>query len=209
MPTPRRSAALLVALSAWTGLAIQIYASYQTSPSALAAIWAMLAYFTILSNLLTAFVATAITINRTPLRVPWVAAGTMLSMLLVGTVYFLLLRDIPITGTAANVFLHAITPVLLLIFWIAFEPRGQLRPWHVALWAVYPLAYLAYAMARGSITGRFAYPFLDAGRFGWDTALRNAFFVALGFLAAGAAMVWIDQTIARRRRLPGTLPWRS
>ena len=202
MPNRRRLAALLVALSAFAGLAVQLYASYQISPTALSAVWAMLAYFTVLTNLLTALVTTAIATDRTFLRVPWVVAGTVLSMLLVGVVYFTLLREIPITGTAANVanlLMHGLTPVLLLIFWIAFEPRGQLRPRHVALWAVYPLAYLAYAMARGSITGRFAYPFLDASRFGWNTALRNAFFVAIAFLVAGAALVGIDWATARQQ----------
>jgi hypothetical protein len=67
------------------------------------------------------------------------------------------------------------------------------------LWAIYPTAYLVYAMARGAITGRYAYPFLNALALGWERTAFNALGIAAAFLLCAFAIVWIDKGAGRRR----------
>lgn len=195
-----RGAAGLVGAVAWTGLAIQLAASTDLAGSAGAAIWAMLRYFTILTNLIVALLFTAIAFGRPFKRLPFLLGGATLAMLLVGIVYALLLRGLlELSGGArlADLLLHTATPILVPLYWLAFAPKGGLArhdPW---LWALYPLAYFIYALARGAAEGRYAYPFLDAGRLAPMEIALNAVVMAAGFLLAGYALLWLDRRLAR------------
>jgi hypothetical protein len=59
-----------------------------------------------------------------------------------------------------------------------------------------PLAYFGYALVRGKLEGRYAYPFMDAGHIGWAATATNGALIAAGFLIAGFALVWVDGRIA-------------
>jgi hypothetical protein len=195
-----RIASTIVALSAWAGLVLQFVDSLQlTGNDAIAALWAMLMYFTILTNLLVAVAFTAVALGYAV--VPWVLGGTMLSIVLVGAIYALLLSDIPLGNTStaalANSLVHRITPVLVVLFWIACVPKGTLQ-WHdAAYWAVYPFAYLGYVLLRGYFTQRYPYPFIHVAEIGWATTLRNSTGIAIGFITASILLIGIDQ-LARR-----------
>ena len=52
------------------------------------------------------------------------------------------------------------------------------------------------AIATG-LEGRYAYPFIDVAKIGIGTVLVNAVLIAMGFVAAGHALVWIDRRMAR------------
>jgi hypothetical protein len=99
--------------------------------------------------------------------------------------------------------LHVATPALVPIFWIFFVRKGWLAWRHPLLWAIYPLLYLAYEILRGAATGKYAYPFLDVLRLGWQRTALNAFLIAVGFMVAGFALVWIDHLIGSPA--PGSL----
>ncbi len=82
------------------------------------------------ANLLAAVVFTVIVVNRTRLRSAWVVAGTMLSILLVGVIYALLLhgstRSSPAAPPSPTSSSTWSTPILVPLFWIAFVPKGSL-----------------------------------------------------------------------------------
>jgi hypothetical protein len=202
MNTAGRVAAAAIAATAWIGLAVQLVVLYQQNASLLLTLWIVFGYFTITTNLLVAAVFTAIAADRTALRSGWIVAGTMLSILLVGITYaFLLHGTTELSGgsAVANALLHMVTPVLVPIFWIAFTPKGSLTWRHPLLWAIYPLAYLAYGMARGAATNNYAYPFLNVLTLGWRRTAFNAFCIAVAFMLSGFAIVWIDNRLASRR----------
>jgi hypothetical protein len=195
-----RIAAALIALIAWTGLAFQCADTYAQTHSALLTLWIICGYFTILTNILIAVVFTAIARACGPR--PSLIAGTMLSILLVGVVYGLLLHgimELSRTGTIANALLHMVTPVMVVIYWLAFTPKGTLTRRDPLLWAIYPLSYLAYALVRGAATGRYAYPFLNVATLGWPHTLVNAAIIAAAFLLCGYAIVFIDSRFEPRR----------
>ncbi len=195
-----RIVSTIVALSAWAGLVLQFVDSLQlTGNDAIAALWAMLMYFTILTNLLVAVAFTAVALGYAV--APWVLGGTMLSIVLVGAIYALLLSDIPIgntpTSALANNLVHRITPVLVVLFWIACIPKGTLQ-WHDAIyWAAYPIAYLGYILLRGHFSQHYPYPFIHVAEIGWATTLRNSAGIAIAFITTSIILIGIDQ-LARR-----------
>ena len=193
-----RIAAAIVALVALAGLVVQFAATLDQTGSVAGTLWTLLRYFTVLTNLLVALAFGWVAIGGRPH--PRRLAGVMLAILLVGIVYGLLLRGLlTLSGGAllADTLLHKVTPVLVPLWWIAFAVRGQLRwrdPWG---WALFPALYLPYALLRGMAEGRYAYPFIDVAKIGIGTVLVNAVLIAMGFVAAGHALVWIDRRMAR------------
>jgi hypothetical protein len=189
-----RGFAACIAVAAWFGLGVQFAVTYSATGNALTALGTIFGYFTITTNLLVAVVFTCAAIRRESVR-SWVIAGTALSILLVGVTYVLLLHGtIELSGGSqlANQLTHFVTPALGPLFWIFFVPKGTLHWKHPLLWAIYPLAYLLYEMAHGAATGRYAYPFLNVMVLGWERTAVNALLIALGFMACGWAIVWID-----------------
>ncbi|MBU0658199.1 MAG: Pr6Pr family membrane protein [Alphaproteobacteria bacterium] len=193
-----RMAAAIVALVALAGLVVQFAATLDQTGSVAGTLWTLLRYFTVLTNLLVALAFGWVAIGGRPH--PRRLAGVMLAILLVGIVYGLLLRGLlTLSGGAllADTLLHKVTPVLVPLWWIAFAVRGQLRwrdPWG---WALFPALYLPYALLRGMAEGRYAYPFIDVAKIGIGTVLVNAVLIAMGFVAAGHALVWVDRRMAR------------
>jgi hypothetical protein len=190
----------VIAFSAWFGLAVQFDATWSANGSVPAALWIILRFFTILTALAAALVFTALAL-RPRIAPPALLGGLTLNILLVAIVYRLLLAGTLVqTGQEklADLFLHSITPALVLLFWLLGVPRGALRPRHVWLWAAVPLLYFAYALARGAADGIYPYPFLDVAAIGWPAVLRNAALIAAGFLAAGFGLVGVDRRLARR-----------
>lgn len=194
-----RAGASLIALIAWIGLATQFGVVFRNNGSVAETLWTLLAYFTIMTNLLVAVLFTAIAARRPTFDVTWILAGTTLSILLVGVIYALLLsRLYHLTGGAAfsNVLLHQGTPSLVPLFWLAFARKGRLSFRDPILWGIYPLAYLFYALARGAKSGRYPYPFIDVARLGWARTSLNAALIGLSFLVAGWALVLLDRWLA-------------
>ena len=193
-----RMAAAIVALVALAGLVVQFAATLDQTGSVAGTLLTLLRYFTVRTNLLVALAFGWVAIGGRPH--PRRLAGVMLAILLVGIVYGLLLRGLlTLSGGAllADTLLHKVTPVLVPLWWIAFAVRGQLRwrdPWG---WALFPALYLPYALLRGMAEGRYAYPFIDVAKIGIGTVLVNAVLIAMGFVAAGHALVWIDRRMAR------------
>jgi hypothetical protein len=193
-----RVAAACIAAIAWAGLAVQYIVVYQENSSVLLTLWILFAFFTITTNLLVAVVFTGIAANRTVFRFAWVVAGTMLSILLVGVIYALLLHGLTeLSGgsAVANVLVHMVTPVVVPLFWIFFVDKGGLTWRHPFPWAIYPLAYLAYGLTRGAATGKYPYPFMDVLSLGWEKTAINSIWIAVAFMLSGFATVWIDHRL--------------
>jgi len=196
-----RLAAGAIALVAWIGLAVQWRASTELAGSAGVAFWIMLRFFTIIANLIVAVALTGFALGRPGFGAPQLLGGVTLAILLVGVVFALLLNGLlELSGGAqlADTLLHRVTPVLVMLFWLVFAPKGGLTfkdPW---IWALLPLIYFVYALARGAVEGSYPYPFMDLAKLGWEQTVINAALIALGFVATGYVLVWLDGIMARR-----------
>ena len=194
-----RAAAAFIALVCWIGIGLQFWASFTFRHYDLVlTLWTLARFFTIICNLALAIAMTMVALGKR--LSPLVLGGLTLAILLVGIVYATLLRGLrPLSGLPliANFLLHDISPIAMSVYWLLFVPRGRLdwrAPWH---WAIFPLAYFLYALARGQTDGRYPYPFIDVGKLGWQQVALNAAGIAFLFLLAGFALVWVD----RRRPL--------
>ncbi|MDF2997489.1 MAG: hypothetical protein K0R27_3126 [Xanthobacteraceae bacterium] len=197
-----RALAGLIALAACAGIGVHFGIIASGPASWPGTIWILLAYFTITTNLLVAVVFTGIALDAAMFRSPALLGGTTLSILLVGVVYGLLLRglqELTAGSQFANFLLHQLTPVLAPVYWLGFSRKGALGWRDPLLWTLYPFGYFLYAAARGVIGGRYPYPFMDVLEIGWPQTLLNVALIALGFILAGWALVWLDHWLARAR----------
>jgi hypothetical protein len=154
-------------------------------------------FFTILSNLLA---AAALLI---PLIWPNSTAGRYLArpavrtaitgyIIIVGVVYFLLLRDLS-QATGARLYferaLHYLTPPLFVLDWLLFVPKADV-PWTVGISSLgFPAVYAVWILLHGAITGWYPYPFLDVGDLGYPRTLSNMAGLVLAFLILELALV--------------------
>jgi hypothetical protein len=201
LPRNARIAAGLIALVGLSGLAIQFSVSLGKSGTVPAALWAMLRFFTIIGNTLTAGILTATALGSSWAARPVRLGGITLLMALIGIVYALLLRNVQhLTGAAylATALLHYLVPPLVALFWLVFAPKGGSRLSHPPRWAVLPLVYFAYALIRAGSDGTYPYPFIDVAKLGWPQVLVNALAITLVFLAAGYALVWLDKRMSSK-----------
>lgn len=164
-------------------------------------LWLMAAFFTILTNL--ALAAAMLAVAKGWKIAASQAAGLLLSILVVGLIYHLLLADLwAPQGLAwwADQGLHTGTPIALLLWWITFADK-DIGPRDVPKWLIWPLTYAAYAITRGMITGFWPYPFLNAGNLGLPHLALNLIALAALFGLLGMALVWLASIL---RRLLGT-----
>lgn len=193
-------AAAAIALVGIVALIVRFAVSWHDVGTAGGALWGMLRFFTIIGNVLLVIVMAGIAANLRFATHPRVIGGITLFLLLIGIVYVLLLSNRTLTGWAAfaNILLHYVTTVLTPLFWLSFAPKGGLHWTDPPRWALLPIAYVPYALARAAQDGTYPYPFLNLDRLGWDGMLINVAGIALGFMIVGYGLVGIDRAMARR-----------
>ncbi|WP_202456575.1 MULTISPECIES: Pr6Pr family membrane protein [unclassified Streptomyces] len=189
----------------------------------------VLSYFTVQSNVLVAVVlglAAWRSGGGRPALPPWVTAGTLLFIMITGLVYHLVLADeasgfsmtegaaaLSSWHSASNQLLHTVTPLGVALDWLLFTRPGGLRPRHAALWLLYPLAYLAFALTRGALLSpgpmsRYPYPFLDVDLHGYTGVLANGVIFGLAFYALALLIVGLDR-VRPVPRGPGSGPTKT
>jgi hypothetical protein len=164
-------------------------------------------YFTILTNMLCAAVATAVALGARArpalqvLRRPAFITAAAVSILLVGVIYHLLLRAIhhPVgLEYACNIALHYLVPPLFVVFWWLAVPRGVLVWRDLWLAFAFPAAYAVYVLARGELAGVYPYPFFDVTKLGYPDVLRNAVSLSGVFVATGLTMLALKRSSTKR-----------
>jgi len=199
------------ATAGWLALLLQFPLTIATSRtngmSVLGAVSTYFSYFTILTNLIVALALTASLwgsksrLGRFFSR-PAVIAGTTIYIAFVGLVYSLLLRsqwDPEGLQKIADIILHDVVPVMYVGYWIFLAPKAELRWQSVITWLIYPLAYLVFVVIRGALSGRYPYPFIDAGRIGYTRALLHSLGLLAAFIGIGLLMVAASRWLARGR----------
>ena len=205
-PRLARIHAALGALLAWSGLVLQYGIMVRGSElGSLGATVRFFSYFTILTNTVVACAFTASLIEpRNASRFftrPSVQSGIALAIALVGVAYSLLLRriwDPQGWQRVADHLLHDVVPVLFVAYWVLWVPKDALTPSLVWGWALYPVAYFAFAIAQARLTGWYPYPFIDVTSLGYAAVVRNALVILALFVAAGLLMVIAGRRFGRR-----------
>lgn len=152
------------------------------------------AFFTVQSNVLV-----AVTSARLALRPEAGGAvqralrlSALVGITVTGVVFHLVLRQLQeLQGYAAfaDLLLHTMSPLLCVVGWLCFGPRGAVDRRAVAGALVFPIAWLAFTLLRGTAVGFWPYPFLNVDDLGLGTVVVNCALVAVLFtgLTLGAA----------------------
>jgi len=109
------------------------------------------------------------------------------------------LPDLQGLGKVADFLLQAASPLLCGIGWLVFGPRGRTSWRTVRLAAIFPVAWLVFALVRGPLVGDYyPYPFLDVGAHGYPKVLLNCALVAALFLGIAAGAYLLDRRLDDR-----------
>ena len=123
-------------------------------------------------------------------------------IVIVGTVYFALLRNLDHATGLRLLFeyvLHYVTPPLFVLDWLLFVPKGEIG-WRNGVDSLaFPLVYLGWTLAHGAYGGWYPYPFLDVLELGYGRVLLNTAGLILAFLALELLLVAIDRLIRQNR----------
>lgn len=198
--TAARSTAALIAVAALGAMVPPVTNGLARGEGLVEMIWILLRFFTILTNLAVGMVWAWLALRGREAVSPLVQGGAMLAIMLVGLVYNLVLEPMPQPNwwsALGDDVHHFWVPLAVPLWWLAFTPHRTLN-WRAALiWALYPLAYCAYAVTRAAVEGiAVPYFFMDTAALGWPAALQNMAMIAVAFVAAGLIAVALD------RRLP-------
>jgi hypothetical protein len=161
-------------------------------------------YFTNLSNLFAAFVllltafrffsgrATSASSDR-------LRAVSTVNMAVVGVVFTLLLRDVDLGALLPwiNTWLHYVMPCAVVLDWLLQPPRTKLGARQLLVIQIFPLAYLAYALVRGT-GGWYPYPFLNPANVGgYGGVAVYAAGIALTFFVGGWVLLALGNKLDR------------
>ncbi|WP_194912780.1 Pr6Pr family membrane protein [Catenulispora rubra] len=199
---------LLTVLVCAASLVLQFYLSAankntQVSPFTVGTrIGNFFCFFTIQSNLIVLAVAIALVLvpDRRGAWWPVALLDALLCITVTCLVDVVVLRPQQHLGGWSNVAdlgLHVVTPILLVVGWLLFGPRPRLA-WATLGWStVYPLAWVAFTLIRGHVVNWYPYPFIDVSTHGYARVTLNVAMVAVLLLALGAVFVWLDRRLPR------------
>lgn len=164
-----------------------------------------ISYFTVLSNLLVAITTTTLALSQDRYPRWWrvTRLNGVIGIAVTGLVHWFLLRpllDLHGADWAADKLLHVVVPLLAVIGWVAFGPRGRVDSGLLWPSLIFPIGWLAYTLVRGAIVDWYPYPFLDVRLHGYPGALAACAGVAVLLLA----LTWL--AIRADPHLPGTRP---
>ena len=110
------------------------------------------------------------------------------------------LHDLQGLAKVADFLLHTASPLLCVIGWLVFGPRGRTSWRTVRLAAIFPVAWLVFALARGPLVGDY-YPVpvpRRRGRTATPRVLLNCAVVAALFLGLAAGAHLLDRRLDDR-----------
>jgi hypothetical protein len=122
-------------------------------------------------------------------------------IIIVGAVYFLLLRNIGHAEGWSLFFdhiLHYVLPPLFVLDWILFVPKGVVA-WRNGFACLgFPALYIAWTLSHGALTGWYPYYFVNVSQLGYAQSFLNIAGLVLAFLALDFLLVAIDRVKPNR-----------
>lgn len=175
-PGDRGAAALHAVVALLAGAALVLQTALVVSGSAVLAeedppglatrLGRLVSYFTIQSNLLVA--VSAVLLARDPRRdgagFRVLRTAALAGIVVTGVVHFLLLRpllDLDGADLVADRMLHLVVPAAAVVAWLVAGPRPRTTAAAAVRALAWPVAWLAWTLVVGAVTGWFPYPFLD------------------------------------------------
>lgn len=177
----------------------------ETTPPALGTrLIRFISYFTILTNLLVAVTATTLALGQTVAPRWWrvLRLNAVVGIAVTGLVHWFLLRpllDLSGADYVADKLLHVVVPLLAVVGWVLFGPRGKAERSLLLPSLIYPVGWLIYTLVRGAVANWYPYPFLDVRLHGYPTALLACAGVAVLLIALTWGATALDRRLPARQ----------
>ncbi|HET7689851.1 MAG TPA: Pr6Pr family membrane protein [Nocardioidaceae bacterium] len=163
-----------------------------------------ISYFTILSNILVAATELTLAVGADRDTRLWRVArlNAVVAIAVTGIVHWFLLRpllDLQGDDWWADKLLHVVVPLLAVVGWLVFGPRGRARREDLLPSLLFPGAYLVYTLVRGELVEWYPYPFIDVNEHGYGIVALNAVGVVVLLLALTFGAIKLDGRLGARQ----------
>lgn len=162
-------------------------------------------YFTIWSNMLLAITCGVLVARPRLESAGWniLRVTALMSIVITGLIFFIVLRpDTDLDGARrviGNALRHYAAPLMAVAGWAAFGPWPR-QPWRdlviVMLW---PVAFGAFTLLHGAVTGWYPYDFLDVVARGYAAVSVELVVSGLEMLAVAAVFIALNRRWNRTR----------
>jgi hypothetical protein len=155
-----------------------------------------LTYFTIDSNLIaTILLLVGAARWRSP-RSPTLdllRGAAVVYMTITGVVFAFLLSGTNVDTAIpwVNSVVHEVMPMVVIVDWLLDPPQPRLTFKQGGLWLAFPLVWIIFEVIRGSITGKYHYPFLNPANGGYVSVVGYSIAILVLMLIVCAAVVWL------------------
>jgi len=159
-------------------------------------------FFTVQSNLIVGVTSLLLALkpNRSSTMFRAFRLTGIVAITVTGLVYHAVLSrllDLESWALVADNLLHTVVPVLAVVGWLMFGPRGLTSRRITWLSAIFPVAWLIFTLIRGPIVHFYPYPFVDVIHLGYARVLVNCVWVAVLYLGLAAAFAALDRWLGR------------
>ena len=163
-------------------------------------------FFTILSNILVAFVFTAEWLQSNLLKF-FAKSNTQVAVavyiFVVGFVYNTILRFIwqpKGWDKVADELLHLVIPIVYILFWYFKFSKQTINYKSIFGWLLFPMIYIIVVMIRGYFSNYYPYPFLNVSDLGIKKVLYNSTYMTLFFVIVSSVFYKINNFKVRRMK---------
>jgi hypothetical protein len=169
-------------------------AFFTTAP---ARIFNVFCFFTIQSNLIVGVTCGLLALDpdRSSTAFDTFRLIGIVAITITGVVYHAALRslfDLESWALVGDVVVHTVVPVLAVVTWLVYGPRGRTSRRIMWLSLLFPVWWFGLALIRGAIVDYYAYPFVDVTRLGYPKVLLNAVWLGVLYLGVAAGAVALD-----------------
>ncbi len=199
------------ALAVAVGVVIQVVVSYNSTGlrfKGAAAGFNVFAFFTVQSNLIVGTTSLLLAV-----RLDWSSTVFkvfrligVVAITITGIVFHVALSgllDLDTWGQTANQLLHSVVPVMAVLGWLVFGPRGLTSPTIVKWSLLFPGLYMTFSVVRGAVVGFYPYPFADVGELGYLRVAINAMWITLLYFGVATGAHHLDGLVARQQSATG------
>ena len=167
-------------------------------------VWKYLSYYTTLSNILVFVWFAALTLKeQLPFSEfadnPNIASAITFYIVTVGVANYLLFgwQELSLIERISDLLVHAITPIISLVYWMFFIDKEGLQHSFLAYWLIFPLAYAFYTILHGKWSQFYPYEFTNIQLLGYKKVLLNTFALSISLVIGGTLFIFLGQFIGR------------
>ncbi len=196
----------VTALCVLAGVALSVYSAAVTPGrfhTGIERAFNTFAFFTIQSNLIAGGTALllAVRLDRPSTVFRTFRLIGLVAITVTGVVYHVALAslfDLDGVHQLGNQLVHTVVPLLTVVGWLIFGPRGYTSRRVAWLSLLFPACWLVFTLIRGAVIHWYPYPFIDVSAIGYGKAILNSFWVSLLLLGLAAGATALDSRLGPR-----------